>query len=173
MRGSPPSVSLDSRPIDASTFPAFSALRIAVGVLFLIFAEYKVFGTGFTLGGGFQGWIHRFLTEGGAYPFMVPVLQHFVLEHGTAIAFLVAYGELAIGLALTLGVLSRVASVFGLVYMLTLLFSANYPGAHAPPWEYFGASLEHLVLAMCFGSFILGDPDQTLSIGRWRRTHSS
>ena len=29
-------------------------LRVAVGVLFLIFAEYKVFGTQFTLGGGFQ-----------------------------------------------------------------------------------------------------------------------
>jgi uncharacterized membrane protein YphA (DoxX/SURF4 family) len=173
VRGRPRSASLDARPIDASTFPAFSALRVAVGLLFLIFAEYKVFGTGFTLGGGFQGWIHRFLTEGGAYPFIVPVLQHFVLEHGTAIAFLVAYGELAIGLALTLGVLSRVASVFGLVYMLTLLFSSNYPGPHAPPWEYFGASLEHLVLAMCFASFAVGNPDQALSIRRWKRTHAS
>lgn len=157
------------RPVEQGGFPAFSALRVAVGVLFLIFAEYKVVGTSFTLGGGFQGWIHRFLAEGGAYPFMVPVLQHFVLAHATAIAFLVAYGELAIGVSLTLGILSRVASVFGLVYMLTLLFSANYPGVRAPPWEYFGASLEHLVLAMCFASFALGNPDQALSLKRWSR----
>jgi thiosulfate dehydrogenase [quinone] large subunit len=156
---------------------AFSALRIAVGILFLIFGEYKVFGRTFTLGGGFQGWIHRFLTEGAAYPFMVPVLEHFVLDHGTAIAFLVAYGELAIGLALTLGVVSRLASAFGLVYMLTLLFSSNYPGPQAPLWQYFGASLDHLVLALCFAAFIVGDPDQALSVWRhvqsWRRSRTT
>ena len=149
---------------------AFSALRVAVGVLFLIFGQYKVFGTAFTLGGGFQGWIHRFLSNGAAYPFMVPVLQHFVLDHATPIAFLVAYGELAIGLALTLGVFSRLASAFGVVYMLTLLFSSNYPGGQAPAWQYFGASLDHLVLALCLGAFVVGDPDQLLSL--WRTVKS-
>ena len=137
---------------------ALSILRIAVGVLFLIFGEYKVFGTQFTLGGGFQGWIDRFLQGGAVYPFMVPVLRGFVLPHRTAIAFLVAYGELAIGLALVLGLLVRIASVAGLVYMLALLFSANYPGPHAPPWQYFGAALDHLVLAMCFATFVIGEP---------------
>src|SRR5207245_6534699 len=99
-----------------SSTKALTGLRIAVGILFLIFAEYKVFGTQFTLGGGFQYWINRFLTD-GAYPLMVPVLREFVLPHGTAIAFLVAYGELAIGLALALGVGVRAAGVSGLVYM--------------------------------------------------------
>jgi hypothetical protein len=75
---------------------ALAGLRIAVGCLFLIFAQYKVFGTQFTLQGGFQFWINRFLQD-GAYPFMVPVLQRIVLAHATAIAFLVAYGEFAIG----------------------------------------------------------------------------
>jgi len=134
---------------------ALTALRIAVGILFLIFAEYKVFGTTFTLHGGFQGWIHRFLDGGAAYPFMVPILSRFVLDHGTPIAFLVAYSELAIGLSLVLGILVRWASIGGLIYMLTLLLSSNYPGAHAPLWEYFGASLDHLVLALCFGAFII------------------
>src|SRR5438045_3176319 len=134
---------------------AVAVLRIGVGVLFLIFAEYKVFGSQFTLGGGFQGWINRFLTE-GAYPFMIPLLRGFVLRHGTVIAFLVAYGELAIGLALVLGLLVRTASLAGLIYMLTLLFSSNYPGAGAAVWQYFGASLDHSVLALCFGAFALG-----------------
>src|SRR5205807_4074634 len=127
---------------DANT-RALAYLRIGVGVLFLIFGEYKVFGTEFTLGGGFQGWINRFLTD-GAYPFMVPVLRGFVLPHGTAIAFLVAYGELAIGLALVTGLLVRAASICGLIYMLALLFSSNYPGPGVAPWQYFGASLDHL-----------------------------
>src|ERR1700743_3574429 len=96
---------------------ALAGLRIAVGALFLIFAEYKVFGTQFTLGGGFQYWIHKFL-EQGAYPFMVSVLRDFVLPHATAIAFLAAYGELAIGLSLVLGLVVRTSSVCGLIYML-------------------------------------------------------
>src|SRR5260370_32708072 len=97
---------------------ALAFLRISVGILFLIFAQYKVFGTQFTLRGGFQFWINKFI-EDGAYPFMVPVLRGFVLPHATAIAFLVAYGELAIGLALVLRVLVRPAIAFGLLYMLS------------------------------------------------------
>jgi thiosulfate dehydrogenase [quinone] large subunit len=144
---------------------ALAGLRIAVGALFLIFGEYKVFGTQFTLHGGFQFWINRFL-QGGAYPFMRPVLTGFVLPHGTAIAFLVAYGEFAIGIALVLGVLTRTASAFGSVYMLTLLFASNYPGPHAPFWQYFGASLDHSVLALCFLTFLVSDPERALAVGR-------
>ena len=142
---------------------ALAGLRIAVGVLFLIFAEYKVFGTQFTLGGGFQYWINRFLTD-GAYPLMVPVLREFVLPHGTAIAFLVAYGELAIGLALALGVGVRAASVSGLVYMLLLLFASNYPGPAAALWQYFGAALSHLGLALCFATLACAPAEQTFSL---------
>jgi uncharacterized membrane protein YphA (DoxX/SURF4 family) len=147
---------------------ALAILRISVGLLFLIFAQYKVFGSQFTLGGGFQFWINRFITE-GAYPFMLPILQKFVLPHATPIAFLVAYGELAIGLALLTGVLVRPASVCGAIYMLTLLFSANYPGPHAAFWKYFGTSLEHLVLALCFVAFVMGDAAQVFSLRRYTK----
>ena len=146
-----------------SSSRALTGLRIAVRVLFLIFAEYKVVGTRFTLGGGFQYWIARFLQD-GAYPFMVPVLKGFVLPHATAIAFLAAYGELAIGIALVLGILVRPASICGAIYMLTLLYSSNYPGAHAPVWQYFGASLDHLVLALCFAAFASTRPQEMWSI---------
>ena len=142
---------------------ALAFLRITVGLLFLIFGQYKVFGTQFTLHGGLQFWISKFL-EDGAYPFMVPVLRGFVLPHATPIAFLVAYGELAIGLALVIGVCVRPASTFGLLYMLSLLFSSNYPGAHAPLWQYFGASLDHSVLALCFIAFLIGDSTAAWSL---------
>jgi thiosulfate dehydrogenase (quinone) large subunit len=149
-----------------------AALRIAVGALFLIFAQYKVFSMQFTLGGGFQSWINRFLSD-GAYPFMAPILRNFVLPHGTPIAFLVAYGELAIGLALVLGILVRTASVFGIIFMLTLLFSSNYPGPHARFWQYFGAALDHLVLALCFATFALGQSDKALSLRRVLRPNQT
>src|SRR5690242_17874868 len=147
---------------------ALAMLRVGVGIFFLIFGEYKVFGTQFTLHGGFQYWINRFL-EGGAYPFMAPVLRGFVLAHATPIAFLVAYGELAIGIALVLGILVRPASVGGLVYMLALLFSSNYPGSGAPFWHYFGASLDHSVFALCFVAFLVGRADAVSSLRRTRK----
>jgi thiosulfate dehydrogenase [quinone] large subunit len=146
---------------------ALASLRIAVGILFLIFGQYKVFGTQFTLHGGFQFWINRFLTD-GAYPFMVPVLRGFVLPQATPIAFIVAFGELAIGMALLLGICVRPASAFGLLFMLTLLFCSNYPGGHAPIWQYFGASLDHSVLALCFSAFLIGRSETVWSLRAWR-----
>ncbi len=149
---------------DTRNARALAILRIGVGVFFLIFAQYKIFGTQFTLHGGFQFWINKFLTDGGAYPFMEPILRGFVLSHATPIAFLVAYGELAIGLALILGVFVRPASVGGLIFMLTLLFSSDYPGSAAPPWQYFGASLSHSVFALCLLTFLLGDSSAVWSL---------
>jgi len=151
----------------ASNDRALAFLRISVGLLFLIFGQYKVFGRAFTREGGFQYWIDRFLQD-GAYPFMVPVLKGFVQPHAAAIAWLVAFGEMAIAVSLLLGLWTKPPSLFGFIYMMTLLFSSNYPGAHAPLWQYFGASLDHSVLALCFLAFLLGDPERVLSVGRIR-----
>jgi uncharacterized membrane protein YphA (DoxX/SURF4 family) len=138
---------------------ALAGLRIAVGGLFVIFGQYKVLGTQFTLHGGFESWINQFLQSGAAYPFFVPVLRRFVLPSAALIAFLVAYGELAIGMALVFGIFVRIASVFGLIYMLSLLFSSNFPGGSVPIWQYFGASLDHSLLAPCFLCFVIGRSD--------------
>ena len=150
---------------------ALALLRIGVGILFLIFGQYKVFSTAFTLHGGFQFWINKFL-EGGAYPFMAPILRGFVLRHATSIAFLVAYGELAIGLALVSGIMIRSASFCGLIFMLTLLFSSDYPGAEAAFWQYFGASLSHSVFVLCFAAFLMGRADSVWSVKALRKTHT-
>src|SRR6266436_5887390 len=150
---------------------ALALLRIGVGIFFLIFGQYKVFSTAFALHGGFQFWINKFL-EGGAYPFMAPILHGFVLRHATSIAFLVAYGELAIGLALVLGILVRSASFCGLVFMLTMLFSSDYPGAGAPFWQYFGASLSHSVFSLCFAAFLLGRADSVHSVKALRKNRA-
>ncbi|HVB34144.1 MAG TPA: DoxX family membrane protein [Patescibacteria group bacterium] len=142
-------------------------LRIAVGILFLIFAQYKVWGPQFAHG-GFADWIHLFLRH-GAYPFMVPVLRGFVLAHAKYIAYLVGYGELCIGLGLLLGILVRGASFFGVIYMGVLLLSSNYPGPHAAIWQYVGASLNHLVFALCFVAFGMGDATRVWSVPSYYR----
>jgi len=158
---------------DARNLRALAFLRIGVGVFFLIFAQYKILSTQFTLHGGFQFWINKFLTEGGAYPFMVPILHNFVLPRATPIAFLVAYSELAIALALLLGVFVRPASIAGLIFMLTLLFSSDYPGPSAPLWQYLGASLSHSVFALCFLSFLVGCSDAVWSLPSKHHASSS
>lgn len=142
---------------------ALAMLRIIVGIFFILFGEYKVFGTEFTLHGGFEGWIRSFLS-GGAYPWMRPILERVILPHSRVCAFLTAYGELMIGLGLVFGVLTRAASGFGIVLMALLCASAGYPGPHAAPWHYFGASLQWSVFAACFAAFILGEPKARWSL---------
>jgi hypothetical protein len=53
--------------------------------------------------------------------------------------------------------------------MMTLLFSANYPGLHAAIWQYFGASLDHSVLALCFAVFAITRRDEHLKPWAWLR----
>jgi len=55
-----PAVQLPDSTANRNAF-ALAGLRVAVGCLFLIFGQYKVFGTQFTPGGGFEWWINRFL----------------------------------------------------------------------------------------------------------------
>jgi uncharacterized membrane protein YphA (DoxX/SURF4 family) len=158
--------------VAAANAKALAVLRIGVGVFFFIFGEYKVFGTEFTLHGGFEMWINKFL-EAGVYPFMEPVLRHFVLPHATPIAFLTAYGELAIGIALICGICTRVASACGFFFMMTLLFSSDYPGKGVASWQYFGFSLQHSVFALAFLALFLGRPDARYSLLRWWKNRNS
>ena len=60
------------RSTDANAM-ALAGLRIAVGLFFTIFGQYKVFSKQFA-DGGFQHYLESFL-QGGAYPFMVPILM--------------------------------------------------------------------------------------------------
>jgi thiosulfate dehydrogenase (quinone) large subunit len=145
---------------------AIALLRIFVGIFFLVFGQYKVFGTEFTLHGGFEESIRGFLAQ-GAYPWMAPILRNIVLPHARVCAFLTGYGELLIGLGLIFGVLTRLASVFGILLMLLLWLSAGYPGPHVALWRYFGASLEWSVFAGCFGAFLIGEAEARWSLAPW------
>lgn len=142
---------------------ALAVLRMMVGLLFTIFGEYKVFGTQFTLGGGFERYISGFI-QAGAYPFMVPVLKGILTHCSTFMAFSVAYGEFLIGLSLLTGVLSRIASTFGLALMAAMWLSGGYPGPHAAFWMYWGASLNWSILAICFFVLALGRPEELWSL---------
>ena len=146
---------------------AIAVLRIVVGLFFTVFGEYKVFGTQFTLHGGFQHYVSGMI-QGGAYPFMVPVLKAILAHCATLMAFAVAYGELLIGISLVIGVRSRLASFFGFLLMSAMWLSGGYPGADAAFWQYWGASLDWSIFALCFVVLMLGQPEQAWSPSRKR-----
>jgi uncharacterized membrane protein YphA (DoxX/SURF4 family) len=136
---------------------ALAFLRIAVGLFFLIFAQYKLTSTRF-IWGGMANYIGHFI-ENGCYPFMQPFLKNIVLPHAVFFGAFVSISELLIAVSLITGVLVRWASLGGLVMMLLFLVSSNYPGTNVPVWRYFGASLEHSVFALCFLTFLIGKPE--------------
>ncbi len=142
---------------------ALITLRIIVGTFFLLFGQYKVFGTSF-IHGGFETYIKGFIAQ-GAFPWMKPVLQHMILPHATLCAYMAGYGELMIGLGLFFGVLTRTASGFGILLMALLWASGGYPGPHVALWRYFGASLQWSVFAACFLAFIIGEPEAGWALG--------
>ena len=141
---------------------ALAFLRIAVGLLFLIFAQYKLRSTQFIYH-GMATYIGHFI-QNGCYPFMRSFLKNIILPHAVFFGAVVAITELLIALSLITGVLVRWASLGGLIMMLLYHFSSNYPGSQAPFWEYFGASLDHNVLALCFLTFLIGKPDAVWAI---------
>jgi uncharacterized membrane protein YphA (DoxX/SURF4 family) len=143
---------------------ALAFLRISIGLIFLIFAEYKLTSTGFIRTGMAQ-YITQFLNE-GAYPFVRPFLRNVILPHSIFFGAIVSISELLIALSLITGILVRWASVGGLTMMLVLLFSSNYPGPQAPFWEFFGASLDHSVLALCFIALLIAPSNQRWTLLR-------
>lgn len=130
-----------------------AAARIATGIIFLFFAEYKIAGPAWAHG-GFESWIHQFVNEDTAVGFYKAFLVNFVLVHPVLCARMVAWGELAIGLSLVLGLLVRPASVGGVILMIALALSTWYaPGHGAAMWKYFGANLDHISLLFLFVIF--------------------
>jgi thiosulfate dehydrogenase (quinone) large subunit len=141
---------------------ALAMLRISVGFFFVVFGQYKVFGSGF-VHSSFRNDVEGFIRN-GAYPFMVPVLRWILAYAATAMALAVGYGEFLIGISLVIGLFSRVASLFGCALMLAMWLSGGYPGPHAAFWMYWGASLNWSVFAICFAVLAAGHPEEVASV---------
>jgi len=136
--------------------------RIGTGIFFVLFGEYKVFGSAFAHT-GFKHYLEGYIQQ-TAVSFYRPVLSHVVLPHVVFFGYLVGVVELFIGISLILGVFVRVASVLGMLHMLSLTLATWWdPGHGAPLWQYFGAELDHLPLLLLFLIFYAAGPT-----GKWR-----
>jgi len=136
--------------------------RMVTGAFFLLFGEYKVFGSAFAHA-GFAHYLEGYIQQ-TAVGFYRPVLSHIVLPHVVFFGYLVGVVELFIGISLIFGIGVRIASVLGMLHMLNLTLATWWePGHRAPLWQYFGAELDHLPLLLLFLVFCSAGP-----IGHWR-----
>lgn len=127
--------------------------RILTGITFLFFGEYKIAGPEFAHT-SFSVWVRGWLSQNEPVGFYGVFLQKFVLVHPVLCARIVGWGELAIGIALVLGLFVRVASVGGAIHMISLALATWYaPGHGVATWRYFGANLDHIPLVFLFAIF--------------------
>lgn len=144
-------------------------VRIATGVIFLLFGEYKIAGPEWAYG-GFEGWVHGFLNDGAVVGFYRPILVHVALARPVLCARLVGWGEFAIGLSLVSGLFARAASVGGAMEMISLALSTwFYPGHGVRAWRYFGANADHIALLFLFAIFFATRAGEVWGLDRRRR----
>lgn len=135
---------------------AIATVRIATGVFFTLFAEYKLFGAQFAHG-GFEQYLRGYIAD-TAVSFYRPVLAHVVLPHAVFFGYMVGAVEMFLAVSLLLGLWVRLASVLGMLHMLSLTLATWWdPGHGAPLWRYFGAELDHLPLLFLFVIFYFAD----------------
>ena len=154
-----------AKPPGGALSKALLIARVCTGVFFVLFGEYKVFDGGFAHG-GFAHYLEGYI-QSTAVSFYRPVLSHIVLPHAVVFGYLVGVTELFIGLSMILGVFVRVASVVGMLHMLSLTLATWWsPGHGAPAWRYFGAELDHVPLLLLFLIFDSAGPTGWWLTGR-------
>lgn len=138
-----------------------AAVRIATGVFFLFFGEYKLADSAFARSAFPDQWLHEFITQ-GAVGFYSRFLQNVVLPHHVFFGYAVGAVELFIGISLVLGLWVRAASVLGVLHMINLTLATWWEAGHGvPTWRYFGAELDHLPLLFLFLIFFAAGAGRT------------
>ena len=151
---------------DTNARRVLALVRIAVGVMFLFFAEYKIVGSEF-VHGGFQKYVSPYVDQNEAVSWIQPTLKRYVLPHPFLWARVVAWSELLIGVSLALGLWVRLSSLGGAVFMLALAVCTWYaPGHDAPAWRYLGSNLDHIPLLMLFLIFLAFGAGETWGMDR-------
>jgi len=100
-------------------------VRIVTGVIFVAEGFSKI--TGDFVRGGFAE-SAREMASGRAWPFWSGFLRSFVIPNATGFGWFFALAELALGVALILGFLTRVAAVGGILLMVILLLGQTDVG---------------------------------------------
>ncbi|HKD17996.1 MAG TPA: DoxX family protein, partial [Thermoanaerobaculia bacterium] len=103
---------------------AAAIVRILTGVLFVAEGLSKI--TGSFVRGGFVEPLHRMAAA--SFPFWRHFLEAVVVPRPNLFAWIIALGELAVGVGLILGLLTRIAAGGGALLMLSIALGLARPG---------------------------------------------
>jgi len=147
-----------------STSYAMALARIAVGVMFLFFAQYKLFSSEFAHG-GYAKYVSSYANE-TAVSYYRPFL-HLTLRHPVASGYAVAIAEALIGLSMLLGLWVRPFSVVGALFMLNLTLCTWWRVPHGSAyWHFLGNELDNIPLMFLFLIFFAHGAGQTLGLDK-------
>ena len=168
-------MSVEARLYPVMRFPErwLAVLRIAVGVWFLkaLWTKLSIvllWGV-LPVPAASDRWIQTMPTLVARYADGNPVgvfrefLQHTVVPNAVLFANLTAFGEVAVGLGLTLGFLTSLAAAIGLVLVV------NY--GLATQWMTPNQQGFHLVLAVCMVAFFAARAGRQWGLDGWLRVN--
>jgi uncharacterized membrane protein YphA (DoxX/SURF4 family) len=142
---------------------AMVVARVAVGVMFIMFAQYKLLHKDFAREGYSKyvtGWVQE-----SSVSFYKPFLRA-TLKHPHISGYAVGVAELLIGLSMVLGFWVRPFSIIGALFMLNLALATwNLPPGTAA-WRYLGNQLGNIPLLLLFLIFYAHSAGQTLGLDR-------
>jgi thiosulfate dehydrogenase [quinone] large subunit len=120
-------------------------VRILTGAIFVAEGMSKIFGD--FVRGGFAKSLREISAE--AWPMWASFLRSIVLPNAGAFGWLFALAELSLGIGLLLGLLSRVASICGVILMTFLLLGQTHvPGGSWEKWVTAGLSAKFALLLL-------------------------
>ena len=155
--------SFQGRLLDSSGLRTAAVVRILTGLIFLAEGWSKLQG-GFVRG-GFAVSVKETAAE--AWPFWKHFLETVVAPHAEVLGWAFAFGELAVGIGLVVGLFTRVAAAGGIALMiLVLLGSARAePGATWDTWVTAGLTPKFalLLLVLIFAT----NPGKVLGLDGW------
>ncbi len=139
-----------------------AVVRIAVGLIFVIYGATKLFDPSF-FATGFTGSLTRM--SGTAADWYFPIV-HSLWSHPGAFAVLVGMVELFLGIGLVLGLATRPVCLVGMIYMLNRIAITWYPGGHNfELYQYIDVHLAQLSLFFLFLLFAVGHAGETWGLG--------
>ena len=123
-----------------------AVVRILTGLILVALGWGKV--TGEFVRGGFAAQARQMAGE--TWPFWKAFLEKTVVPNAGPLSWAFALGEIAVGVGLILGLLTRVAAVGGIVLMVTVLLGSGHgePGATWDQWVTAGMTAKFVLLLL-------------------------
>jgi uncharacterized membrane protein YphA (DoxX/SURF4 family) len=147
----------------SSSSIAMAVARIVIGVMFIMFAQYKLIHRDFAHG-GFEKYVNGWVQE-SSVSFYKPFLRA-TLRYPVASGYAVGVAEMLIGISMVLGFAVRPFSLLGALFMLNLTLATWVLPPGTPAWRYLGEQLGNIPLMLLFIIFFVHGAGSTWGLDR-------